>query len=91
MVSHSPTNYSEMSEFFDIFGGSNFILGTNSFHLTLIVSRRGVVVLLRASERKVWSLKLFQNTAGIRQKGHTEFNVRRCSNKKSGSKASVQW
>ena len=35
--------------------------------------RRGVVVWLRASERKLCSLKLYRNTAGICQEGHPEF------------------
>ena len=52
-------------------------------------SRHGVVELLRALEQKVWSSKLYRNTAGIRQEGHPEFKVPRCSSKKSGSKASV--
>ena len=36
-------------------------------------SRCGIVVLLRASEQKVWSSKLYENAAGIRQEGHPEF------------------
>ena len=52
-------------------------------------SRRGIVVLLHASEQKVGSSKLYRNTAGIRQEGHPEFKVLLCSSKKSGSKASV--
>ena len=52
-------------------------------------SRRDVVVLLRASEQKVWSSKLDRNTTGIRQEVYPEFKVLRCSSKKSGSKASV--
>ena len=51
-------------------------------------SRCGVVVSLRASERKVWSLKFYRNTAGICQEGHQEFKVLRCSSTKSVSKAS---
>ena len=35
-------------------------------------SNRGVVVLLQASERKVWSSKLHENIIGIRQEGHPE-------------------
>ena len=52
-------------------------------------TRRRVVVLLLASERKLWSSKLYRNTAGIRQEEHSEFKVLCCSNTKSGSKASV--
>ena len=52
-------------------------------------SRSGVVVSLRASGRKVSSSKLYKNTTGIRQEGHPEFKVLRCSSRKSGSKASV--
>ena len=52
-------------------------------------SLRGVLVSLLASERKVWSSKLYSNTIGLRQKGHPEFTVLRCSSTKSGSKASV--
>ena len=52
-------------------------------------SRCRVVVLLRASEQKVWSSKLYINTTGIRQEWHPEFKVLRCSSKKSGLKASV--
>ena len=48
------------------------------------------MVVLRASEQKVWSSKLYRNTTGIRQEGHQEFKVLRCSSKKSGSKASVK-
>ena len=51
---------------------------------------RGVVVSLRASERKVWSSKLYRNTIGIRHEGHPKFEVLRCSSAQSGSKASVQ-
>ena len=36
---------------------------------------------LRVSERKVWSSKLYTYTTGIRQEGHPEFKVLRCSNK----------
>ena len=39
------------------------------------------MVLLRASKRKAGSSKLCKNTTGIRQKGHSEFKVLRCSNK----------
>ena len=49
----------------------------------------GVVVSLRASERKVWSSKLYRNTIGIRQEGHPEIKVLRCYSTKSDSKASV--
>ena len=49
----------------------------------------GVVVSLRASERKVWSSKLYENTTGIRQEGHPEFEVLRYSSTKSGSQAKV--
>ena len=52
---------------------------------------RGVVVLLRASEQKVWSSKLCGSTAGIRQEGHPKFKVLCCSSKKFGSKASAYW
>ena len=52
-------------------------------------SRRGVVVSLRALNRKIWSSKLYRNTTGIRQKGHPEFKVLRCSSTKSGSRVSV--
>ena len=55
----------------------------------LFGNRRGAVVSLRASERKVWSSKLYKNTTGIRQKGRQEFKVLRYSSTKSGSKASV--
>ena len=48
-----------------------------------------VAVFLRASERKIWSLKFYKNTIGICLEGHPEFKVLRYSNKKSGSKASV--
>ena len=58
-------------------------------YLVMLGSRRGVAVSLRASEQKVWSSKLNRNTAGIRQEGHMEFKVLRCSSKKSGSKSSV--
>ena len=54
-----------------------------------IAFRRAVVVLLRASKRKLWSSKLYCNTAGIRREGHAEFKVLRCSSAKCGSKASV--
>ena len=56
-----------------------------SLFLNIFVSRRGVVVLLQASEQKVCSLKLYRSTVGICQEG-----VLRCSSKKSGSKASVE-
>ena len=36
---------------------------------------------LRASERKVWSSKLYKYTSGIRQEGHPKFKVLRCSKK----------
>ena len=57
--------------------------------LLIATSRRGGVVLLRASEQNVWSSKLNRNTASISQEGHPELKVLRCSSKKSGSKASV--
>ena len=60
-----------------------------SLHFGKVIFRRGVVELLRASEQKVWSSKLYRNTAGIRQEEHPEFKVLCCSSKKSGSKASV--
>ena len=44
---------------------------------------------MRASERKVWRSKLYGNTTSIRQEGHAEFKVLRCSSTKSGSKANV--
>ena len=50
---------------------------------------RDVVVLLRALEQKLWSSKLYRNTAGIRQEGHPEVEVLRCSSTKSGSESSV--
>ena len=53
--------------------------------------KRGVEVLLQASERKVWSSKLYRNTGGIRQEGHRKFKVLRCSSTKSDSKVSVWW
>ena len=34
-----------------------------------------MVVLLQASERKVWSSKLYRNSAGIRQEGRPEFSA----------------
>ena len=49
------------------------------------------MVLLRASEQKVWSSKLYRSIAGIRQEGHPGFKVLRCSSKKSDSKASMYW
>ena len=52
-------------------------------------SRRDVVVSLRASERKVWSSKLYRSITGIRQEGHPEFKMLFCSSTKSGSKAIV--
>ena len=50
---------------------------------------RGEVVLLQASELKVWSSKLYKKTAGIRQDGHPKFKVLCRSSTKSGSKVSV--
>ena len=73
--------------FFQHVDGSN-LLKTKLGIISL--SRRGVVVLLRALERMVWSSKFYKNT-GIRHEKHPEFKVLRCSNEKSGSKASVQW
>ena len=64
-------------------------LSTAYLFLMASGSRRGLVVLLRASEQKVWSSKLYRNTAVVRQEGHREFKVLRCSSTKSGSKASV--
>ena len=57
--------------------------------LKTIIYSRGVVVSLRALERKLWSSKFCRNTTGIPQEGHPEFEVLRCSSTKSGSKASV--
>ena len=54
-----------------------------------ISSRRCVVVLFQASEQKVCSSKFYKNILGICQEEHPEFEVLRCSNKKSGSKPSV--
>ena len=56
--------------------------------ISLLPPQSGVVAGL---EQKVWSSKLYRNTAGIRQEGHPEFKVLPCSSKKSGSKASVYW
>ena len=55
--------------------------------LKATTSRRGGVVLLGASKRKVRSTRFHKNITGIRQEVHTE--VLRWSRKKSGSKASV--
>ena len=68
-----------------IIGASTISLKCNND----FISHRGVLELLRAPEQKVWSSKLYRNTAGIRHGGHLEFEVLRCSSKKSGSKASV--
>ena len=43
--------------------------------LMYVCSRRDVVVSLWASQRKVWSLKLYGNNTGIRQEGHPELKV----------------
>ena len=65
------------------------LISHNAFQYTFLGSRRGVVVLLRASEREVWSSKRFRNTSGMRLEGHPEFKVVRCSSTKSASKANV--
>ena len=46
---------------------------------------RGVVVLLQALERMVWSSKLYENTTGIRQEGHPELKKLHRPSKRSGS------
>ena len=69
--------------------GHWYMKAVNNTLSFITFSRRDVVVLLRVSERKVWSSKLYRNTAGIRQEGHPEVEVLRCSSTKSGSESSV--